>query len=481
MSREWIPPEPLPGEQGAERDFWDAHKGLGLIRDWARARRAGPYALLGEILLQVMARVPPQVVLPPLGSRDSGHAHGAASLNQIIASVGSSGLSKGLAHALAAQVVKWPPSLSSSAPVYAPLGSGEGITSTFVVCRRGEGGKYEMTRLAWSAVLSATEVDKLAALLGRRAATLGGTLRSAWSGEALGETNATDERRRYVPANGYRLGIVVHVQPGRGGALLNEDETAGGTPQRLLWLPAPDPDIPDTAPSPPPPIAWVPPQEILTANAELDARSMDRICEIEPVVLPVCGRALDEIDRAAVARHRGEAGALDGHALLVREKVAASLAIYLGRFEVSADDWDLAGHLMRVSETTRESVSHELRRAADRENESRGRAEARRAQILRHSEESDTMARTSQRVMKILRERKDWLSRSDLRREAGSRYRDYLNDAMDQLVKEGEIEFRDTSRAEGGHGGNGIQYRISASRSPGETRGGPSTPVRVVA
>jgi hypothetical protein len=479
MSREWTPPEPLPGEQGSERDFWDAHKGLGLIRDWARARRAGPYALLGEVLLQVMARVPPSVVLPPLGSRDSSHAHGAASLNQIIASVGSSGLSKGLAHALAAQVVKWPTSLS--APVYAPLGSGEGITSTFVVCRRGEGGKYEMTRLAWSAVLSATEVDKLAALLGRRAATLGGTLRSAWSGEALGETNATDERRRYVPANGYRLGIVVHVQPGRGGALLNEDEAAGGTPQRLLWLPAPDPDIPDTAPSPPPPIAWDPPQEVLTANAELDARGMDCIAGIEPVVLPVCGRALDEIDRAAVARHRGEAGALDGHALLVREKAAASLAIFLGRFEVSEDDWDLAGHLMRVSDATRESISDELRRAADRENESRGRAEARRAQILRHSEESDAMARTSQRVMKILRERKDWVSRSDLRRAVTSRDRDYLEDAAEQLTKAGEIEFRDISKADAGYGGTGIQYRIADGRNNGKNRGGPATPVRAVA
>ena len=467
------------GDLAVESGFWKAHAGLTQIRDWARARRAGPYALLGEILLQAMARVPPQVMLPPLGSQKSGDMQGAASLNQIIASVGPSGLSKGLAHGLAAGIVEWPKSLN--APLYAPLGTGEGISSTFVVCRKQKGGQLEMIRVAWSALLSATEVDKFAALTSRKTTTLGATLRMAWSGEPLGEANATEERRRYVPRNGYRLGIVIHVQPGRGAALLNEDEVAGGTPQRVLWLPAPDPDIPDTAPAAPPRIAWQPPQEILTANAELEARGMDEITALDPVILPVCARALAEIDRATVARHRGEAGALDGHALLVREKLAAALGIYLGHFGVTDDDWELAGQLMSVSDMTRESVSQVLRRAMEQENEARGRAEARRAQILRRSEESDALLRASQRVMKVLRERKEWVSRSDLRREAGSRYRDYLDDATEHLLKDGKIEYRDTSRADGGHGGTGIQYRISDDRDQAKNRGGRSTPVHAVA
>jgi hypothetical protein len=460
-------------------DFWGTEAGLKLIRDWARARRAGPHALLGEILLQVMARVPPHVLLPPLGSQESSHAQGTASLNQLVASVGPSGLSKGLAHGLAAEIVEWPRALD--APVYASLGTGEGIAGTFVVCRKGEGGHYEMIRLAWSAVFSATEVDKFAALITRKNATLGGTLRMAWSGEPLGEANASEERRRFVPRNAYRLGIVLHVQPGRGGALLNEDEMAGGTPQRVLWLPASDPDIPDIAPPAPGLIIWRPPAEVLEANQELRERGIDHIAEFSPVVMPVCKRAMDEIDRAAVARHRGEAGALDGHALLVREKLAASLAIYLGRFEVSDHDWDLAGHLMRISDLTRESVSNALRRAAQQKNEAAGQAEARRAQILRRAEESDALLRTSQRILKILRERKDWVSRSDLRRAVTSRDRDYLDDAAEHLVKAGEIEFRDTSKADGGHGGAGIQYRIGNDRNAAKTRGGPATPVRAVA
>jgi hypothetical protein len=460
------PRPPSPDEDGTSpdggagaKDFWSKAPGLAAVRGWARARRAGPYALLGEILLQVMARVPPNVMLPPLGSYDKDHTQGAASLNQIFASVGASGLSKGLAHAISAQVMQWPEGLDS--PVYAALGTGEGIAATFVACQRDpETKKYEMTRLAWSAVLSATEVDKFAALITRKNATLGGTLRSAWSGEPLGEANATEDKRRYVPRDTYRLGIVVHVQPGRGGALLNEEETAGGTPQRILWLPARDPDIPDIAPDPPRRIVWQPPDEITKANNALKVIDLDHIDGLKPVLLPVCERALSEIDRAAVARHRGESGALDGHALLVREKLAASLGIFLGHFGVTDDDWELAGHLMSVSSATREDIGRELRRVAEQENDARGRAEAKRAKMVRQAEESDAILKASQRILKILAERQDWTAHSDLRRTVGFRHRDYYDDAIERLLKEERIEKRDALRTAGGHGGNGIEYRL---------------------
>jgi hypothetical protein len=460
------PPEMLPGEEEAllalaadvqaldEEDFWTAASGLPLVREWARARRAGPYALLGEILLQVMARVPPQVMLPPLGAQ-SGGAIGAASLNQIFASVGPSGLSKGLAHGIAQQVVAWPPGLSG--PVYGPLGTGEGIAGTYVVCRRGEDGQYEMVRLAWSALLAATEVDRFAALLGRKQATLGGTLRAAWSGEALGETNASVERRRYVPANSYRLGIVVHVQPGRGGSLLNEDEAAAGTPQRLLWLPAPDPGIPDVAPPAPARIGWQPPREVTLAHAEIEARGLDHIGDIDPVVVPVCQQALDEIDRAAVARHRGEAGALDGHALLVREKVAAALGIFLGHFGVTEDDWQLAGYLMRVSRTTRDHVVSTLRDAAEKQNMARGQGEAKRALIVSEVTQRETLRRAKERILTVLRGCDGWIARSKLRQNLRSDHRDCFGEAIDDLLRCGAIIHRETSP---GHGLNGDEYAV---------------------
>lgn len=217
------------------------------------------------------------------------------------------------------------------------------------------------------------------------------------------------------------------------------------------------------------------------ALSTVEAVRLDRLHLIEPAEFPVWQGALDEIDAAAVARHRGEGSALDGHALQCREKIAAHLGLFLGHFGVTEDDWQLAGHLMRVSDSTRAGISDVLRRAGEERNEALGRAEARRAQILRRTEESDSLVRTSQRIMKILRERKDWVSRSDLRRGVTSRDRDYLDDAIEQLLKTGEIEFRDISKADAGHGGTGIQYRVGNDRNPGKTRGGPATPGRAVA
>lgn len=457
-----LPPRPLaPDEEPAPRvlddkEFWDYAPGLTMIRDWAKARRAGPYALLGEILLQVAARIPPQVVLPPLGNGSG--TQGCASLNQLYVSVGPSGMSKGLGHQLGSEIVTWPDGVP--APTYAPLGSGEGIAATYVACQRDENKNFVMVRLGWSAVFVATEVDRMAALLGRKNATLGGVLRAVWSGEPIGEANASEERRRYVPRHGYRAGLMVHVQPGRGGALLNADETAAGTPQRMLWLPAVDADIPDVAPDPPELLTWQMPGEIRHALDELEqlaARDeLFRLGNLELAVMPVCKAARDAIDQAAVARHRGETDALDGHALLVREKLAAVLGTYFCHFGVTDDDWALAGHLMAVSDATRKVVASEIRRVMEQENEARGKAEARRAQIVSDTATQAVMAGTKNRIVKILRQA-DWTAHAGLRRQLSSSQRDCLPEAIEQLIADKIVSLRSTAA---GHGSSGVEYAI---------------------
>lgn len=430
-----------------EKEFWDAAPGLTAIRDWARARRAGPYALLGEVLLHVAARIPPQIVLPPLGTGTG--TQGCASLNQIYASVGRSGLSKGTGHQLASEIVAWP----DPAPVYAPVGSGEGMASTYVACVRDENKQYVMVRLAWSALFAATEISRLEALLGRKNATLGGVLRSVWSGEPIGEANASEERRRYVPRDGYRAGITIHVQPGRGGVLLSADEVAAGTPQRILWLPAPDPDIPDVAPDPPALLTWAPPDPVKAALSVLDQlRTEDQLSHLgslDLTVMSVCDTARSAIDRAAVARHRGEAGALDGHALLVREKLAAVLGVFLGRFGVTDEDWALAGHLMAVSDATRRVVAEEMRHAAERENEARGKAEARRAQIVDAVRDAAMTTKARKRICDVLGEHKDWMAGAMLRRSLTTNQRDYYDDAIKALLADNAIEWRETANSSG--------------------------------
>lgn len=458
MTGEWRAPGEEPVTAAAEdKGFWDADPGLRAVRDWARARRAGPYSLLGEVLQQVAARIPPQVVLPPLGVAEAGKTQGAASLNQLLASVGRSGLSKGLGHQLADEIIQWPDGIR--APVYAPLGSGEGIAATYVTCQKDEEKNYVMVRLASSAVFVATEIDKLAALLGRKNATLGGVLRSAWSGEPLGETNAAEANRRFVSRHSYRASVVVHVQPGRAGALLNADEAAAGTPQRVLWLPAADPDAPDMAPAPPALLRWVAPGDVVAAVADLGPNGLDRLGELPLVVLPVCAKARTVIEGAAVSRLRLHADALDGHALLVREKLAAILAVFLGRFGVADEDWDLAGHLMTVSDQTRRAVAEELRRAVEVENEARGKAEARRAQIVSVTTEKAILSSAKNRVLAVLRraDKGEWVATAALRGQLSTAQRDCFPLAIEQLIADELISEQGTTA---GHGAIGVEYAI---------------------
>jgi hypothetical protein len=175
--------------------------------------------------------------------------------------------------------------------------------------------------------------------------------------------------------------------------------------------------------------------------------------------MEVCGTAEVTIDQARVARMRGDGDALDGHALYTRLKVAAALALYAHRFNVNDQDWELAGHLMAVSDHTRARITDALRRAEEARNDARGHADAKRARIMRNAEESDALAKARHRIMTVIRDQTDWMTHSDVRRRVGYRHREFFDDAIELLLKDGEIPSRDISRGSGGHGGAGAEYR----------------------
>ena len=201
---------------------------------------------------------------------------------------------------------------------------------------------------------------------------------------------------------------------------------------------------------------WKPPDEITTALAEVDARGLDQLGVIELVTMPVCDAARDAIDRAAVARHRRQASALDAHALLVREKLAATLGAFLGRFGVTDRDWELTAHLMSVSSATRRAVADELRQTEEQRNEARGQAEARRARIVANAEDQAATAQTEHRIMTVARDHDDWIAESKLRKCLSKKQRGYFPEAVECLVKNGDLEARDTVP---GHGPPGTEYR----------------------
>ena len=161
----------------------------------------------------------------------------------------------------------------------------------------------------------------------------------------------------------------------------------------------------------PPRIAWQLPPEVARFNEDYP----------DPLALQVCEQARQVIDAARLARPRCEGAAMDGHALLTRLKIAAALGLFDGRPEVDAEEWQLAEAVMNVSDRTRRTVAEELRRAAERDNEARGLAEATRARIVGRSTEADYIAKTAERIVKVLAKAADWITHSDLRRETHSR------------------------------------------------------------
>ncbi|MCM3886649.1 hypothetical protein [Frankia sp. R82] len=393
-----------------ERDFWDSRPELHHLRLAANARRSAPWATLGAALVDVIAQIPPTVVLPAL-------AGGEGSLNLFVAAVGASGAGKGAAERAARSA------LATSPVSRWPIGTGEGVVKHFVHYEKDPEGEGSIVQHETSVVISDPEIDKVAAVAGRRGATLLSILRAAWMGEEIGFGNAEAERRLKVSEHAYRLGLFVGVQPGRGEALLSPQEVAGGTPQRLLWMPASDPDAPRVRPEHPGVLGWRPPPGAAAPPAGF-------VAPLHP--LPVCQTAVDVIDADRYARLTGaEVDPLDSHQYLARLKVAAALGILHGQLAVTEEDWQLAEVVMTISTRTRGGIEQVLRDTASEQNLAKGRAEAERAVVVQESVDSAAVVRVAAGVRKKLAAAgAAGVHRGELSRTVRSTDRRYLDDAL---------------------------------------------------
>lgn len=390
----------------ADAALWDATRALSHIRLFARARRVSPWAMLGAVLARLDCTVPPNVVLPPIvGSYGS--------LNTFVGIVAQSGGGKGAAERASREGVDVGDVFESS------IGSGEGLLHLFAKYDKDTDG-IVMHRDA--VLLSVPEVDSLTALGGRQGATLLPTLRSAFTGEMLAPGYANREKALRLEDHSYRLALVMGIQPGRAGDLLADAD--GGTPQRFLWLPGTDPDAPDTPPKAPEP--WIVPRQ------EWPGRL---------TVLPVDQRAKDRIvrERAEVLRGTRQ----PSHTLFVRLKIAALLAILDGRRAVTRDDWSLAGHVITVSETTRQSVANHLAATATAVSRERGRLQGEQRAAAAESEADATLRRVCQWVLRRLTEHPEQDTRGDINRAARSTDRDLIDAALEALTDTGMITLAD--------------------------------------
>ncbi|GEM_PF-2905404 len=310
--------EPLETEPDP---LFDATPVLAHIRQAAHSRMVSAPALLCYVLGRVLAEVDPRVQLPPvIGSK--------AALNLGIAVVGGSGAGKSALLSVSRELLGLEGAFQED--IERAVGSGEGLVQSFLVWNS----TLKRNDLISDPrrILTVDEVDALGATQGRNGSTIAPTIRTAVSGGALGQENATAERKRHVGAGSYRLILLIGVQPTRSGTLLNDSDA--GTPQRLVWVKATDPTIPSTR------VDW--PGPIFDASEHMPDL---------PDSIEYPDHIKDEVRTARLRQARGGTGSdsTEGHMLLTRLKVASAVALLHGDVAITDQWWRLAGLVVAAS------------------------------------------------------------------------------------------------------------------------------------
>lgn len=396
--------------------FLESHSTqLARIHAWARARRVAPWALFGAILLRVSASTPYTVQLP-------GVIGGRVSLNAYCAFVSRSGGGKGISDKVAR--LAWPTDIEVRLP-----GSGEGISEPFVL----RGKESEDNERLNAYILTANEIDTLTGLASRQGSILLAQLKSAWMGEPIGQSNASKATSRHVKEHDYRLCLSVGAQPGHAKVIF--DDASGGSPQRFWWMPTEDANMPRGGGEDPEPLntsrpAW-------TFGPDGVAEIVYGLPEIEETVID-----------AHLARQRGQADALDGHALLSRCKVAALLAVMHQRQAVNQLDWDMSEIVMQISDRTRNDLLEHDRQAARARVRERAIARAVGDEVY----DGRLLEGVRRSILKTL-ERDGEQAGNVLRSRMGKRdRRDMFDQAIALLVNEGLVQSIDVER--------GSRYRL---------------------
>lgn len=406
-------------------EFWNARPTLQHIRQAAWARNRCADAVLIATLGRIATLVAPNVVLPAIVGSE-------ASLNFFGAIVAESGGGKTTSVGVARRLVP-----IRRTDIIDPLtpGSGEGLIDAYfemVTETDDEGKKRTVKRKTKTAAY--VVVDEGQALLAQRdrnGSTIMQTIRSAWSGADLGQHNAAEERRRVMVEHSYRMCMVLGFQLRYAADLIADAE--GGTPQRFVFAPATDPNIPDDAPEWPGPLPWDPP-------ASINGRDFTEIT--------VDAGLAAWIRRQDLERNRGErhVDELDSHAILCREKVAAILGILDGRMTIQPDDWELAGAIMDVSDLVRGQAISAAKVAAAMEAQDRIETATRRAAAEERDAESRALKAGAKAIARCVhRADGETVDRGAAARSIAGRDRALvpLDDMADRAVGEGWIQVVD--------------------------------------
>ncbi len=412
-------PENLP------ESFWEAHPRLKQIRDSAHRRVDSADAVLGAGLALLAAHVGPKITVYT-GIKDP------MTLNMFVGLVGSSGTGKSSAFSAASRIFEFDVNPHEyDPPMVLPVGSGPGVAEAFmdkVIDPQDPNGKQKLRmQVRHKLVLHSDEGAGLVSkIIDTHAGNnLGPTLRSAWTGAVIGEANASDERKREV--RDYSIGLCVGFQLEALADLSTPEQMEYGTPQRFLYVSAPDPSIPDIPPPDPGRLIVKLPKKPLEYCAELQAKTR----------------------REALARARGEADDLDpmdAHRPAMKARLAALLVVLCDpdRELIEQADVDLAETLLDASTRLHaKAMAWRREREADqRERRTEARISEQVATAARVHSMDDELNRLGNRILTYLA--KDggsttWKGRDRLKQKFNSEERATAYAALRKLESRGEV------------------------------------------
>ena len=419
-------------QRAGEADFWLQRPVLVRIHQFARFRRANPYAVLGSVLRRAITLVEPRVQLPPT-------VGATASLNLFTVNVGRSGQGKDSANGVGRDAVVFTNADGAALddPDSPGIGSGEGLARVF----KGYGGQDQPPRCVHVEI---NEVGTLTALADRKGHTLVGELLKAFMGQAIGFTNSQKSTTTFVHAHTYRLCLGIGAQPENADFFLDREKD--GLPQRFLWLPIvnryalPPSDDEEAVPA-----------------AEVALPTFSTLVEGAPYLIgvPASVRAAIRNFHFLVEIGSPDVDPLDGHLMLVRLKVAFGLALLEGRGDISEDDWRIAGQLIDMSNRVRADMRRVVADRHRRTNTARAYDRADREAIIAEKLSEKTQQRVVNAITRKL-SRVGAATRRNLQRACDSLIARDFPAVFDLMVDQGLLV------AEGGEG-DATRYRLASS------------------
>ena len=278
-------------------------------------RITSPDAVLACLLCRVSASLEPGIELPD------------GSLNFISALIGGSGTGKSVAFRASRDLL---PDIGTRVDGWG-VGSGQGITKT-IAGKADENGECHIVNPR--VLFFADEGEQLLKVGKQDASITLPTIRTAWSGGALGQTNADADRSRNVGSGLYRFALTIGLQPRFASELLTG--VHAGDPQRYLFAHVQHPEQPSVLPRFPEPLSPL-----------YQPAGVKVVLQVDPEVTRL-------IADYRVKKQRGEVidDPLDSHRHLLTLKTAGLLAL-LHNEDISIHWWNMASQVVEVSRNVR--------------------------------------------------------------------------------------------------------------------------------